>query len=285
MEKVEVNAYAKVNLSLNVLGKKDNMHTLDMVLTSIGIYDVIRIEKRDDDEIKFKCKILKEDNNGTKALKLFKEKFNTKGFNLTISSHIPFSAGLGGSSADASGVLKALCVMYGISETDERIKEIALAVGSDVYAMLIGGFVRVKGTGDEVTKISTNVRYKVLVLKGRKGVSTKECFEKFDSSSGEPFADNDKIEELLKKGDRNIYPYMYNMLEKSAISLNNEIEYVMESVKEYKPLKVMLTGSGSGVIALFDENIDVIEIEEKLREKIKYVKAVGTVLSGVKVVK
>lgn len=284
MKSIEVDSYAKINLSLNVLGKKDNMHVLDMVLSSIDLADKIYLKKREDNIINFESNILGENNNAVKALKLFKEEFDTLGYDLKIINNIPSEAGLGGSSADASGVLKALCVMYDIDLKDLRIKEIAKKVGSDVYPMLIGGYIRVKGIGDQVAKIDSKVKYKMLLLKNEKGVSTKECFDLFDNTPTSIFADNEKIEKLLLEDNNNIYPYMYNMLEDSAKKLNDEISRIKESVEKYNPVKVIMTGSGSGVIAFFKDIDDLESIAKELKNKVKYVKVIETKQEGVKVV-
>ena len=115
---MKIKAKAKINLTLKIVGEKDGYHMLESVVTEIALCDYIWAKKSDDISVKYKnsnFSIPNEYDNAYKACKLFKEEFGFGG-NIVIEKHIPEKAGLGGSSADAVGVIKALKKLYKINK-------------------------------------------------------------------------------------------------------------------------------------------------------------------------
>ena len=143
--KQRVKAYAKINLSLNVYQSENGYHALDSVVTTIDLYDTITVSKRKDDKMNVVMRgigeefLYGENNNAYKAAKLFQQTFATKGADITVIKNIPISGGLGGSSADVAGVLKALKKLYAV---EEDVKPLADKLGSDSGYLLTGGFAR-----------------------------------------------------------------------------------------------------------------------------------------------
>ena len=142
---VRVLARAKINFFLDIKGKDGNgYHSIETVMSSVDLGDIIAAQKNDSGEINIFCQgIDKEKNTAYAAAKLFKQKFNCCGFDVTITKNIPVCAGLGGSSADAAGTLYALCKLFDIDLAE--VKDICRVCGSDTLYMLCGGFAKAKG--------------------------------------------------------------------------------------------------------------------------------------------
>ena len=154
MNTVTVKAYAKLNIALNVLGVSEGFHMLDMIATTVNKYDEVKVTKRKDNKIliSFVGKYgfipsKQEDTNAYKAVEAFMQEFKTNGANVEIIRNIPTGSGMGGSSADIVGTLKALKKLYSVKGS---IEPIATKLGSDCTYLLKGGFARLTGRGEKV---------------------------------------------------------------------------------------------------------------------------------------
>ena len=152
MKKITVKIPAKFNLTLDVIGKNENYHDISSLVCSIDIVDEITVVKRKDDKITLKmtglpvnCPIT--DNNAYKAAALFQNTFKTGGVDIVVNKNIPVGGGLGGSSADIAGVLKALNLLF---ETDMNMVELAASLGSDAPYMINGGYAIISGRGEKI---------------------------------------------------------------------------------------------------------------------------------------
>lgn len=155
-------AYAKVNLTLDILGVKDGYHQLDSLVIALDLYDLITVKKRKDGKIRVFSRgegsesIPEEKNNAFKAAVAFQSEFSCGGAEISVFKNIPVGAGLGGSSADAAGVLRAMKKLFCIvpsPENERKILAIADGTGSDVRAMYTGGTCRMRGRGETVTDV------------------------------------------------------------------------------------------------------------------------------------
>ena len=257
MESVRIKAYAKINLTLFVTGSSRGYHDLDSIVASVGIYDEIILKKRTDKKITVTMRgegsegIPEERNNAVKAAKLFVEKFGTNGADIVINKNIPMGAGLGGSSADAAGVLNGLKKLYNICDF-ESLNLIADETGSDTRYMLTGGYARLFGRGNTVKPIESNLKLNILLLVPEENVSTAQCYSLFDKC-GVVGGNSDLAEKaLICKDVKGLSAQLSNSLMPPAVSLSGEIEKCVEELKRLSPLAVNMTGSGSGVYALFE---------------------------------
>ena len=169
MLSVRVKSYAKVNLSLNISGVREGWHALDTVVASVNICDVIRARARKDKLVNVYMRgcgsegIPPERNNAVRAGEAFVSAFGTGGADIEIDKDIPMGAGLGGSSADAAGVLNALAKLYKV-EDFAALKALADGLGSDTGYMLRGGFARLSGRGTRVEPLVSPRRYDMLLF-------------------------------------------------------------------------------------------------------------------------
>lgn len=254
---VRVKAYAKLNLTLNITGSSGGFHNLDSIVCSVDLFDLIVLKKRKDKLISVAMHgqdselIPFEENNAVKAAQLFIDAYGTNGADITVYKNIPMGLGAGGSSADSAGVLNGLAKLYGINDT-AGIKLLADETGSDTRYMLSGGFARLTGRGNEVKKIESDLKLNFLLLAPKARVNTAQCYKTFDSL-GEVGGNGDEAERAIISGDKNLLAKkMNNALYPAAKSLLPEVENAFEELKEFDPLAVNMTGSGSGVYALFE---------------------------------
>lgn len=259
MARIDCKIYGKINLSLCVTGKSEGYHTLDTVVLSVSKYNKVILKSRRDDKIiiTFSGEYgytpkRQADTNAYKAAKAFMDKFKTKGAYIEIVENIPSGGGLGGSSADIAGVLIGLKKLYKI---DEDVKDIADSLGSDSGYLLTGGAARLFSRGEVIKKIDSKLSGHVLVIYAKNGgVTSKECFQKFDErlDSG-VVCDNDLIEEILSVGDVSaLRNKIGNALYSSACELNAEIAENLAALNDLSPVISGMTGSGSTVFCMFE---------------------------------
>jgi len=260
MESVRVKSYAKLNLTLHITGKQEGYHCLDSLVTSVDMYDAVTVKKRRDNLVSVTMRgmgsesISFESNNAVKAAQLFIDKYGTRGADIKIDKNIPMGLGMGGSSADAAGVLNALFSLYKIDDVAGK-KLLADECGSDTRYMLTGGYARLFGRGNEVREVDSKLKLNFLLLAPKEGVSTAECYKTYDSA---PLiaGDSNAAEEAVISCDKHaLATQLFNGLQGAAEKLSDDISVAASELKAFDPLAVCMTGSGSGVYALF-ENYD-----------------------------
>ncbi len=261
METVKVKVYAKINLYLDVTGvRADGYHELDMLNVSANIFDTVRACKSDKNLVFMDGRQVAQDNTAYKSLALLEKKFNVK-MKIEIQKGIPFSAGMGGSSADASGVFYCAHKLYGIPI--ENLLPLALKVGCDVPYMIYGGGAIVRGAG-EIVIPKTMPQMFLVVCQQEYGASTKDIYRQYDKIG----ADGKNSEH-------------FNALEKAAISLNPKIALAKEKLLEFTD-EVFMTGSGSAYVGVFDSLEEAKKCEESIGDCIFKSTAITT-LRGIEI--
>ena len=253
----KVRICAKVNLSLNISGTSGGMHLIDTVVAPVDIYDTVCAKPRADTLVNVYMhgrgseSIPPEANNAVKAGEAFVAAFGTRGADIEIYKDIPMGAGLGGSSADAAGVLNALAKLYKGGDR-AALKEIADSLGSDTGYMLGGGFARLTGRGERAEPLSCPKDLHMLLFLPPSPVSTAECYRRYDAAPDPLRADSARLAAALERGDTAaVAQNVYNALQKPACALNAEVAEALEAAASFSPLACAVTGSGSAVFALF----------------------------------
>lgn len=249
---------------------------LDSLVCSVDLYDTVKLRKRKDNKINLEmhglnCELMPpESNNAYRAAQAFINRFDTCGADIVIYKNIPLAAGMGGSSADAAGVLRGLSRLYGTG-SERQLKELADALGSDTGYMLTGGFARLQGRGERVEFLDIREKLNLLALIPDSGVSTAECYALYDKSPSSSMTTKEAVE-ALKRGDTAaLGKCLDNALYKPAISLNDSVKRAYSELKEFDPLGVTMTGSGSAVIALFENAEFCAYARSRYRGKFKAV--------------
>lgn len=259
MNTVRVNAYAKLNLTLDITGRENGYHMLDSLVVTVDLADRIVAKKRKDGLISVSMhgmgseSIPPEENNAQRAGEAFAERFQTRGADITVYKNIPIGAGMGGSSADAAGVLNAMAKLYDITDR-AALKELADRLGSDTGYLLDGGFARIRGRGERVERFGYAPRLCFLVLVPKEGISTAECYRRYDGLGKEYAPRTERVLEELRAGNPHWAARIFgNALFEAARSLYPATGEAVNELKAFSPLGTGMTGSGSAAFALFSE--------------------------------
>ncbi|MBQ7647387.1 MAG: 4-(cytidine 5'-diphospho)-2-C-methyl-D-erythritol kinase, partial [Clostridia bacterium] len=207
------NAYAKVNLTLDVgLKRDDGYHPVESVMQTVDLCDLLEFEENDTIEIKCNIPSLDcgESNLCHKAASAFGRHTGRSGMKLYLEKRIPFKAGLGGGSADAAAVLRALNRMYVCGLDAAALREIAKEVGSDVPFCVEGGTAKATGRGEIIEGLPKLENLYFAICMGGEGLSTAEIYDRFDH---EPDLSHctEALVRAVKNGDE-IFGAMYNGL-------------------------------------------------------------------------
>ena len=255
MKTVSVNAYAKVNFTLDILGREGGYHLLDSLVSTVSLFDSVTATARTDGKttVSFTgvgTEGIPPRNNALRAAEAFSDAFSMAGADITIDRKIPVGAGLGSSSADAAGVLRALAALYGISDT-VRLKAIADSLGSDTGYLLTGGWARMTGRGEQIAPIADMPALSLLLLIPSAGVSTPQCFAAFDRRA-ETFSPltEEAIARLRREGAKGAYAFG-NALTRAAEELNPEVAVLLSEAAKLSEYGFGMTGSGSACYAVF----------------------------------
>lgn len=248
---MEIKAYAKINLTLDVLRKRpDGYHDLRGVMCAVSLYDRVIIEPAE--EIHFSCDApLPENNTAVKAAKLFMQETG-KGARIRLEKRIPYEAGLGGASADAAAVLREMNEIYGCPVPDQRLYELGLMVGADVPFCLMGGCNLAEGVGEILTPLPLP-HLDLVIVKGNGGVSTGALFKSLRLPVEHP--DTDGAIATIQKGDTSALAALCeNALEPPATALLPEIAEHKRLLMQHGALSAFMTGSGAAVVGIFPDN-------------------------------
>ncbi len=258
---VKIKSYAKVNLTLEIQGLENGYHLLDSLVASVELYDLITLKKRKGGLSQITMKgmgsesIPPERNHALKAAELFSKTFRTDGAEITVYKNIPMNAGMGGSSADTAGVLRGMAALYGIKD-EKKLKELADELGSDTGYMLTGGYARMQGRGEKITPLELKNKLHFLLLLPEGGVSSKECYQKYDelprTLEWRESATEGMIACLREDRVNEGGMYLMNDLFIPALHLNEGVARAHKEALAFSPIGATMTGSGSGVIALFE---------------------------------
>ncbi len=257
MNAVRVKAYAKLNLTLAVNGKSGDYHSIDSLVCTVDVFDIIKISKRKDKLVSVYMQgmgsesIPFESNNAVKAAERYISEFSTCGVDIHVLKNIPMGAGMGGSSADAAGVIRGMNKLFSLGSARE-LKEIADSLGSDTGYMLTGGYARISGRGELVRFIDCKTRLDFLLLLPREGVSTPQCYCLWDEMKCNLGSTGLALAALEKQDRKALGARLFNDLYPPASKLNADVSIAVEQLKKFAPLGVNMTGSGSGAYALFE---------------------------------
>lgn len=274
MNQIELKALAKINLGLDVLGKRENgYHDVRMIMQSIYLYDEVKIEKKDTPEIEVVSNLnflpTGEDNIAYKAARLLREEFKiSDGVKITLKKHIPVAAGLAGGSSNAAAVLFGMNRMFRLGLSQKSLMERGVKLGADVPYCIMRGTVLAEGIGEELHKLPAMPKCTVLIAKPPVSVSTKTVYEALDSKEITEHPDIDGIIEGLERQDlKKIAGFMGNVLEDVTIPMHPVIDEIKQVMKDCGALGAMMSGSGPTVFGLFESRAGARDAQRRIREK------------------
>ncbi len=251
-------AYAKVNLTLDVLGKRnDGYHDLKSVMQTLSIRDDVEIDIGTGKPWVLRCDKegipCDERNLAWKAAKVYCEAMNKDpdGLEIRITKRIPSEAGLGGGSADAAAVLRALNRHYGDPLSIMALAELGARVGSDVPFCVLGGTAMVEGRGERLRKLPDLPDCCFVVVKPDFACSTAELYRKLDETEIAKRPDHQAMESALLAGDLGrICENIWNVFDPVVTADHLELNYIKSIFNSYGAVGFQMTGSGSAVYAI-----------------------------------
>ncbi len=260
MDTIYEGALAKINLTLDVLGKRgDGYHDLQSIMQTISIRDDITLHLGTGEPWKLVCDKdwvpTDERNLAWKAAKVFFETLgkDPNGLAIEIVKRIPGEAGLGGGSADAGAVLRALNRYYDSPLSVYALCELGAQVGSDVPFCTLCGTAMVEGRGERLRKLPDIPEMFFVVCKPDFSVSTPELYQKLDETAIAHRPDQRAMEAAIAKGDlAEIADKLGNVFEPVVISQHLELNYIKSILNSYGSYGQQMTGSGSAVFGIFD---------------------------------
>ena len=291
MNSITLKSRAKINLSIDVLGKRqDGYHLVEMIMQTIDLYDLIEINEKDNDQITIKSTSdaipLDCNNLVYKAANLIKKTFNiNKGVEIHIKKNIPVAAGMAGGSSNAAAVLVGLNKLWNLNLSNQQLEKIGLKLGADVPFCINGGAVLASGIGEELTPIKGLTKdVCILVCKPDLFVSTKEVYECIDSKDIDKRPNNKFLIECLKNEDtRQLAENMFNVLEGVTMDKHPVIQQIKDIMTNNRALGAMMSGSGPTVFGLYENREDAVKCKAILEKQFKQTFVVACEEKGVEV--
>lgn len=275
MNHLELKALAKINLGLDVTGRRENgYHDVRMIMQSVYLYDNVRLEKTGaDGEIRLKSNLgylpADENNIAYKAAKILTEEFDIQeGVQITLDKHIPVAAGMAGGSSDAAAVLFGMNRMFGLHLSQQELMDRGVKLGADVPYCIMRGTVLAEGIGEILTPLPAMPKCTVLIAKPPVSVSTKTVYEALDSQEITEHPDIDGIIRGLEAGSlKQVAQCMGNVLEDVTIPLYPVIDQIKQEMLAAGAAGAMMSGSGPTVFGLFENRAAAKTAQKNIREK------------------
>ena len=275
---MKVRAYAKVNLALDVVRRReDGFHDLEMIMAPIFLHDLILVDPIYHDpriEIEANSKIIPLDDRNIvyKVAKLLIDRYNIPhGVRIKIYKHIPMQAGLAGGSADGAAVLRAMNELFHLNLSLDRLAQLGDEVGSDIPFCIYQQFAFVQGKGENLEFFDTDIDYKLLLVKPKKGVSTKQSFTTLNLETCAHPNCREMMQALINRDDQTFLNCLGNSLEEPSFKLVPEIKKVKDDLIELGFDGVLMSGRGSCVFGLTKDEKLLEKAHETLKNKYSFV--------------
>ena len=274
MDKIKLKALGKINLGLDVLGRRPNgYHDVRMVMQTVYLYDQILLEKTDKEGISLETNLfylpVNENNLAYRATKMLIDEFTIKeGVHISLEKHIPVAAGMAGGSSNAAAVLYGMNRLFQLGLTDQELMDRGVQLGADVPYCIMRGTVLAEGIGEKLTPLPAMPKCHVLLAKPPISVSTQKVYEKLDAQKVTKHPDIDGILLGLQTGDlKKITSSMGNVLENVTITEYPQIERIKDVMKEEGALNAMMSGSGPTVFGIYDDKMLARRAAARIREE------------------
>lgn len=268
-----VQAYAKINLTLDVLGRRaDGYHQLATVMQTIDLHDTICLTTTDDHRVQLICtvpELSNDENLAARAAYLVRQNVaSTQGVRIEVYKRIPIAAGLGGGSSDAAAVLLALQQWWQLPLSSSDLLGMAASLGSDVPFFLTGGLALCEGRGERVTPLArywpASMRW-LLLLKPAISISTAAVFRSLPASDYTDGTASQGVRKALNAGRNPNEDDLHNGLERSVLERYPEVAQAREDLLKAGAQLVRLSGSGPTLFAPFAELASAFQARQQLQ--------------------
>ena len=273
MDRLELKALGKINLGLDVLGRRENgYHDVRMVMQTVYLYDRIIMKKSKTPGIRLETNLyylpVNENNLAYQAAQMLMDEFHIEeGVSIQLDKHIPVAAGMAGGSSNAAAVLFGMNRMFSLGLSQKELMERGVKLGADVPYCIMRGTVLAEGIGEILTPLSPMPKCYVLIAKPAISVSTKMVYEKLDSHEIEDHPDIDCILAGLKAGDlKKVAGSMGNVLERVTVDAYPVIDQIKKMMIKEGALNAMMSGSGPTVFGIFEEKATARKAADAIRD-------------------
>lgn len=260
MEELNLRAYAKVNLGLDVVRKReDGYHEVSMIMQTVKLFDRLHFEKQQEDTIELttNLKFLPVDENNLvyKVVRQLKEEFQIKeGIRIHLDKHIPVAAGMAGGSSDCAAALFGMNRMFGLNLSRKELMERGVKLGADVPYCIMRGTALSEGIGEILTPLPPMPDCYIVIAKPPISVSTKYVYEHLDLPNLEHHPNISAMIEALKNHDlKGITATMENVLETVTIHEYPVIKDIKTMMLEAGAENALMSGSGPTVFGIFTD--------------------------------
>ena len=259
MKKIYIKARAKVNLNLEILGKReDNYHNLESVFQKVNLYDEIYIKKTPTDDFKLNMNVKElntTENIIYKAYIKLKEHYKAiSGIEVTVNKKIPMQAGMAGGSTDCAAFIIAMNRLFNLKLNKEDMERLGKSLGADVVPCFYNKAVKAEGIGEIITNIDTHFKYYMVIIKPKISCNTKEMFQKLDTEEGiQQLHTSENIIKALENKDIHLLANnLYNVFEE-VIQEKVIIQDIKKELIKNGALQALMTGTGSCVYGIFKD--------------------------------
>lgn len=276
MKTLTRNAYAKVNLALDVLRRReDGYHDVCMIMQNLSLYDTLTftVEEADTLTITLACDkafvSCDARNLIYKAIALMGETYHLTGHvHVELVKRIPVEAGMAGGSTDCAAAFHAMRELYGLDVSDQELMKLGVKLGADVPYCIMAKTALSEGIGEVLTEVAPLPDCFVVVAKPTISVSTKMVYENLHANELQHHPDVAGMVDALKQGDLSgVASRMENVLETVTTKLYPQIEEIKQTMKESGAENAIMSGSGPTVFGLYTEKATAEQAAEKIRQQ------------------
>ncbi len=278
MEQLKQKAYAKINLSLDVVRRRDDgYHEVKMIMQTVGLYDELTMEKCGQgihvtvsmgDGFLGETLPADENNLVYKAAKLIMDRYELcEGVRIHLDKHIPIAAGMAGGSTDAAAVIRGMNGLFRLGMDLEDMKKLAVKIGADVPYCIEGGTQLSEGIGEVLTPLRAAPAFLLLIAKPDISVSTKYVYENLNLHTLTAHPDVGGMAAAIEKGDSaGIVSRMENVLESVTLEKYPVIRKIKTVMKENGAWNALMSGSGPTVFGIYNNREEMEKTARLLRE-------------------
>lgn len=278
---MEKKCYAKINLSLDSLFKReDGYHEIDTIMTRISLFDKLKIEKNNINEIRIRTnsKLLSKenikDNLIYKAWNILKDKVESPGVDVYLEKNIPIAAGLAGGSTNCAEMILALNDLWNLKMEDKEIFEIGKSLGADIPFFFLKKSARAQGIGEILSEFNINLDMKILLVNDGTAISSNFVYKRLKDYGT---IDTEKIIKGLESADKNIVDDFSNVMEDVVYENFPHLLDIKKRIENLGAKKVLLSGSGASIFAVFFDENKLNKVYDSIKNDYKFVEKVSLI--------
>lgn len=274
MRQISLKAMAKINLGLDVVGKRpDGYHDLRMIMQTVRLFDRVKLSETRSSGVRMKTNLrylpTDQGNHAVQAARMLMEEFCiNSGVFIDLQKRIPVAAGLAGGSSDAAAVLVGMNLLFRLGLSQEELRERGVRIGADVPYCIMRGTALAEGIGDRLTPLPHIPDCSIVIAKPDVRVSTKYVYTHLvlDEQTRHPQIDS-QIEAIRSQDLGKMCELCGNVLEDVTIPAHPQIASIKEMMLQEGALSAMMSGSGPSVFGIFDDPEKAQRAYGKLREQ------------------